>query len=237
MLSSKQLLWLAWGKVPELRGGIPVGKYDVTLNSQNWLSPPCLHWSYAIIMWEVLSRQIPFEGNSCLYYLFACVNRFISKFDETLSFCSAALWLNLNGATRLICVCVCVWSEVTNPMQIMFSVLRGIRPDTTLDSLPADIPSRETLISLMTCGWTTKPEERPSFLSKLSQITHLQEFLSSRSLQIPPSQRMTLCWTSLTVVFQDLKSCSSVQKCTLTKQWLSHCFLSHYWKVLCWIVL
>ncbi|XP_056276822.1 receptor-interacting serine/threonine-protein kinase 2-like [Pseudoliparis swirei] len=78
-------------------------------------------YSYAIIMWEVLSRQIPFE-------------------------------------------------EVTNPMQIMFSVLRGIRPDTTLDSLPADIPSRETLISLMTCGWTTKPEERPSFLKCLIEL-------------------------------------------------------------------
>ncbi|TMS09967.1 receptor-interacting serine/threonine-protein kinase 2 isoform X1 [Larimichthys crocea] len=78
-------------------------------------------YSYAIIMWEVLSRQIPFE-------------------------------------------------EVTNPMQIMFSVLRGIRPDTSLDSLPADIPSRETLISLMTCGWTSNPDERPSFLKCLIEL-------------------------------------------------------------------
>nr|XP_020442407.1 receptor-interacting serine/threonine-protein kinase 2 isoform X2 [Monopterus albus] len=78
-------------------------------------------YSYAIIMWEVLSRQIPFE-------------------------------------------------EVTNPMQIMFSVLRGMRPDTSLDSLPADIPSRETLISLMTCGWTSNPDERPSFLKCLIEL-------------------------------------------------------------------
>nr|QDH76356.1 receptor interacting serine/threonine kinase 2 [Channa punctata] len=78
-------------------------------------------YSYAIIMWEVLSRQIPFE-------------------------------------------------EVTNPMQIMFSVLRGTRPDTSLDSLPAEIPSRETLISLMTCGWTSNPDERPSFLSCLIEL-------------------------------------------------------------------
>ncbi|KAK2895531.1 receptor-interacting serine/threonine-protein kinase 2-like isoform X1 [Channa argus] len=78
-------------------------------------------YSYAIIMWEVLSRQIPFE-------------------------------------------------EVTNPMQIMFSVLRGMRPDTSLDSLPADIPSRETLISLMTCGWTSNPDERPSFLNCLIEL-------------------------------------------------------------------
>ncbi|XP_076601237.1 receptor-interacting serine/threonine-protein kinase 2 isoform X1 [Chaetodon auriga] len=78
-------------------------------------------YSYAIIMWEVLSRQIPFE-------------------------------------------------EVTNPMQIMFSVLRGTRPDTSLDSLAADIPSRETLISLMTCGWTSNPDERPSFLKCLIEL-------------------------------------------------------------------
>lgn len=78
-------------------------------------------YSYAIIMWEVLSRQIPFE-------------------------------------------------EVTNPMQIMFSVLRGMRPDTSLDSLPAGIPSRETLISLMTCGWTANPDERPSFLKCLIEL-------------------------------------------------------------------
>ncbi|XP_071347177.1 receptor-interacting serine/threonine-protein kinase 2-like isoform X2 [Trachinotus anak] len=78
-------------------------------------------YSYAIIMWEVLSRQVPFE-------------------------------------------------EVTNPMQIMFSVLRGIRPDTSLDSLPAEIPSRGTLISLMTCGWTSNPDERPSFLQCLIEL-------------------------------------------------------------------
>lgn len=69
----------------------------------------------------------------------------------------------------------------------MFSVLRGMRPDTSLDSLPADIPSRATLISLMTCGWTTNPDERPSFLRKLTQITQLQELISGRGLQIPPT--------------------------------------------------
>ncbi|KAM7401008.1 hypothetical protein PAMA_005284 [Pampus argenteus] len=78
-------------------------------------------YSYAIIMWEVLSRQIPYE-------------------------------------------------EVTNPMQIMFSVLRGMRPDTSLDSLSAEIPGRQTLISLMTCGWTSNPDERPSFLKCLIEL-------------------------------------------------------------------
>ncbi|XP_026230425.1 receptor-interacting serine/threonine-protein kinase 2 [Anabas testudineus] len=78
-------------------------------------------YSYAIIMWEVLSRQIPFE-------------------------------------------------EVTNPMTIMFSVLRGMRPDTSLDSLPHEIPGRETLINLMSCGWTSNPDERPSFLKCLIEL-------------------------------------------------------------------
>ncbi|XP_068593731.1 receptor-interacting serine/threonine-protein kinase 2-like isoform X2 [Cebidichthys violaceus] len=103
-------------------------------------------YSYAIIMWEVLSRQIPFE-------------------------------------------------EVTNPMQIMFSVLRGTRPDTSLDSLPPDIPSRETLISLMTSGWTTNPDERPSFLKCLIELEPMVrkfdeiDFLEA-VLEIKRSKRM-----------------------------------------------
>lgn len=60
----------------------------------------------------------------------------------------------------------CLGSEATNPMQIMFSVLRGTRPDTSLDSLPADIPCREILLHLMTSGWAANPDERPSFLSE-----------------------------------------------------------------------
>ncbi|XP_012670811.1 receptor-interacting serine/threonine-protein kinase 2 [Clupea harengus] len=78
-------------------------------------------YSYAIIMWEVLARRIPYE-------------------------------------------------EATNPMQIMFSVLRGTRPDTSLDSLPADIPCREILLHLMTSGWAANPDERPSFLNCLIEL-------------------------------------------------------------------
>ncbi|KAJ3594607.1 hypothetical protein NHX12_003914 [Muraenolepis orangiensis] len=72
-------------------------------------------YSYAIIMWEVLSRQIPFE-------------------------------------------------DATNPMQIMFCVLEGTRPDTGPASLPTDTPNRETLVDLMTGGWAADPEHRPTFL-------------------------------------------------------------------------
>uniref|UniRef100_G3PU65 Receptor-interacting serine/threonine-protein kinase 2 n=1 Tax=Gasterosteus aculeatus TaxID=69293 RepID=G3PU65_GASAC len=115
------------GSKPTEMGGtviyMPPEKYEAPKNGPSGRRADVKHdmYSYAIIMWEVLSRQIPFE-------------------------------------------------EVTNPMTIMFSVLRGIRPDTSLDSLPLDIPSRETLICLMTCGWTTNPDERPSFLKCLIEL-------------------------------------------------------------------
>ncbi|XP_028328653.1 receptor-interacting serine/threonine-protein kinase 2 [Gouania willdenowi] len=63
-------------------------------------------YSYAIVMWEVLSRQNPFE-------------------------------------------------EETN--------VCGARPDTSLSTLPSSIPSRETLVSIMTQGWTPNHNQRPSF--------------------------------------------------------------------------
>lgn len=75
-------------------------------------------------------------------------------------------------------------------MTIMFSVLRGMRPDTSLDSLSQDIPGRETLISLMTSGWTSNPDERPSFLSKLTQLTALQELIVGRIFNAHPSQKL-----------------------------------------------
>ncbi|XP_059915940.1 receptor-interacting serine/threonine-protein kinase 2 isoform X1 [Gadus macrocephalus] len=78
-------------------------------------------YSYAIIMWEVLSRQIPFE-------------------------------------------------DTINPMQIMFCVINGTRPDTGAGSLPADTPSRETLVRLMTCGWAGEPDDRPTLLQCLMEL-------------------------------------------------------------------
>lgn len=115
------------------------------------LSFTCLRNSYAIIMWEVLSRQIPFEGRSFV---------FIKWF-----FFYYPLFFICHSQNNFISLCR---TEVTNPMQIMFSVLRGTRPDTSMASLPADIPCRETLIDLMISGWTANPDERPSFLSKLT---------------------------------------------------------------------
>ncbi|XP_019383435.1 PREDICTED: receptor-interacting serine/threonine-protein kinase 2 [Gavialis gangeticus] len=71
-------------------------------------------YSYAIIVWEVMSRKQPFE-------------------------------------------------EVINPLQIMFSVSQGRRPDTSEDSLPVDIPHRTFVLNLMASGWAQNPDERPSF--------------------------------------------------------------------------
>ncbi|XP_051879835.1 LOW QUALITY PROTEIN: receptor-interacting serine/threonine-protein kinase 2-like [Pristis pectinata] len=78
-------------------------------------------YSYAIIMWEVLSRKQPFE-------------------------------------------------DATNPIQVMFSVLQGTRPDTSEESLPLEIPNREILIELMRSGWSQNPNERPSFIKCLIEL-------------------------------------------------------------------
>ncbi|XP_052032088.1 receptor-interacting serine/threonine-protein kinase 2 isoform X2 [Apodemus sylvaticus] len=78
-------------------------------------------YSYAVIMWEVLSRKQPFE-------------------------------------------------EVINPLQIMYSVSQGHRPDTSEENLPFDIPHRGLMISLIQSGWAQNPDERPSFLKCLIEL-------------------------------------------------------------------
>ncbi|XP_033838343.1 receptor-interacting serine/threonine-protein kinase 2-like [Periophthalmus magnuspinnatus] len=114
------------GSKPTEMGGtviyMPPEKYEPSANNRSRRAD-VKHdmYSYAIIMWEVLSREIPYD-------------------------------------------------EMNNPMQIMFSVIRGTRPDTSLDSLPAHIPNREILISLITSGWTANPDERPSFLKCLIEL-------------------------------------------------------------------
>ncbi|XP_063780139.1 receptor-interacting serine/threonine-protein kinase 2 isoform X2 [Pseudophryne corroboree] len=78
-------------------------------------------YSFAIIMWEVLSRKQPYEG-------------------------------------------------ATNPIQIMFSVVNGNRPDTSEESLPSDIPHRDLFMSLMKSGWASDPDDRPAFLKCLLDL-------------------------------------------------------------------
>ncbi|KAM8966850.1 receptor-interacting serine/threonine-protein kinase 2 [Pelodytes ibericus] len=78
-------------------------------------------YSYAIIMWEVLTRKQPYEG-------------------------------------------------ATNPMQIMFSVSKGNRPDISEESLPLDVHHRDVFVSLMQSGWANDPNDRPAFLKCLLEL-------------------------------------------------------------------
>ncbi|KAJ7338977.1 hypothetical protein JRQ81_012879 [Phrynocephalus forsythii] len=78
-------------------------------------------YSYAIIMWEVMSRKQPFE-------------------------------------------------DVINPLQIMYSVSQGRRPNTGEEYLPFDIPHRELMVSLIESGWAQNPNERPSFSKCLIEL-------------------------------------------------------------------
>lgn len=144
---------LSGSKPTEMEGTViymPPEKYDPSANNKSRRAD-VKHdmYSYAIIMWEVLSRQIPYD-------------------------------------------------EMTNPMQIMFSVLGGTRPDTSMDSLPAHVPNREILVSLITSGWTVNPDERPSFLKCLIELEPMVrsfddiDFLEA-VLEIKKSKRRAEC--------------------------------------------
>lgn len=63
-------------------------------------------------------------------------------------------------------ITVIILSGATTPMQIMFSVSKGSRPDISEESIPADMPHRDVFISLMQSGWASDPNDRPAFLSK-----------------------------------------------------------------------
>ncbi|KAJ6663930.1 hypothetical protein lerEdw1_008884 [Lerista edwardsae] len=62
------------------------------------------------------------------------------------------------------------FEDVINPLQIMYSVSQGKRPDTSEESLPLDIPHRTLMMSLMECGWAQNPDERPSFSKCLIEL-------------------------------------------------------------------
>ncbi|XP_077472029.1 receptor-interacting serine/threonine-protein kinase 2-like [Stigmatopora argus] len=91
------------------------------------------------------------------------------------------------------------YDEVSNPMKIMFNVLRGMRPDTGPDSLSRQIPGRDTLVCLMTCGWTANTDQRPSFLECLLELEPMVmkyteiDFLVA-VLQIKKSRHARLSW-------------------------------------------
>ncbi|KAM9096621.1 receptor-interacting serine/threonine-protein kinase 2 isoform X1 [Sarcophilus harrisii] len=98
---------------------MPPENYDLSQKSRASIKHDI--YSFAIIMWEVLSRKQPFE-------------------------------------------------EVINPLQIMYSVSKGNRPDTDTESLPLDIPHRTRMINLIEAGWAQNPDERPSFLKCLIEL-------------------------------------------------------------------
>ncbi|KAH0617586.1 hypothetical protein JD844_015997 [Phrynosoma platyrhinos] len=89
---------------------------------------------YAIIMWEVMSRKQPFEGQILFIYIISTL------------------------------------TDIINPLQIMYSVSQGRRPDISEESLPFDIPHRELMLSLMESGWSQNPDERPSFSKCLIEL-------------------------------------------------------------------
>ncbi|KAL4664749.1 hypothetical protein H8957_012867 [Semnopithecus entellus] len=62
------------------------------------------------------------------------------------------------------------FEDVTNPLQIMYSVSQGHRPVINEESLPYDIPHRAHMISLIESGWAQNPDERPSFLKCLIEL-------------------------------------------------------------------
>ncbi|XP_025250831.1 receptor-interacting serine/threonine-protein kinase 2 isoform X3 [Papio anubis] len=62
------------------------------------------------------------------------------------------------------------FEDVTNPLQIMYSVSQGHRPVINEETLPYDIPHRAHMISLIESGWAQNPDERPSFLKCLIEL-------------------------------------------------------------------
>ncbi|KAM6215704.1 receptor-interacting serine/threonine-protein kinase 2 [Rhynchocyon petersi] len=97
------------------------------------------------------------------------------------------------------------FDEVTNPLQIMYSVSQGHRPDTTEESLPFDIPHRTVMISLIESGWAQNPDERPSFLKCLIELEPiLRTFDEITFLEAVIKLKKTQSKTS-TILFNDKK--------------------------------
>ncbi|XP_075069857.1 receptor-interacting serine/threonine-protein kinase 2 isoform X2 [Mixophyes fleayi] len=123
-------------------------------------------YSYAIIMWEVLSRKQPYEG-------------------------------------------------AINPMQIMFSVANGRRPDTSEESLPSDIPHRDLFMSLMQSGWASDPDNRPAFLKCLLDLEPVINNYDEISilegiLKIKKTRSNMTCSSTPSVPVQDWRSSSNL---------------------------
>ncbi|XP_060099523.1 receptor-interacting serine/threonine-protein kinase 2 [Heteronotia binoei] len=62
------------------------------------------------------------------------------------------------------------FEDVINPLQIMYTVMQGKRPDTSEEYLPLHIPHRELMKTLIQNSWAQNPEERPSFSKCLIEL-------------------------------------------------------------------
>ncbi|XP_074126181.1 receptor-interacting serine/threonine-protein kinase 2 isoform X2 [Sminthopsis crassicaudata] len=130
---------------------MPPENYDLSQKSRASIKHDI--YSFAIIMWEVLSRKQPFE-------------------------------------------------EVINPLQIMYSVSKGNRPDTDTESLPPDIPHRTRMINLIEAGWAQNPDERPSFLKcliELEPVMRTFEDISILEAVLQLKKTKESCGTQVTV--------------------------------------
>lgn len=67
-----------------------------------------LHYSYAIIMWEVLSRQIPYEGNRFFYFYYVALQLFKMNLYPRLICHSLILFTCYLREFSSVCVFVCV---------------------------------------------------------------------------------------------------------------------------------
>ncbi|XP_066873151.1 receptor-interacting serine/threonine-protein kinase 2 isoform X5 [Kogia breviceps] len=120
------------------------------------------------------------------------------------------------------------FEEVTNPLQIMYSVSQGHRPDTNEESLPFDIPHRTLMISLIESGWAQNPDERPSFLKCLielepvlrtfEEITFLEAVIQLKKTK-SASSTVHLCDTKKMELFPNIPEscgCSQLHKTSVS---------------------
>ncbi|KAB1256541.1 Receptor-interacting serine/threonine-protein kinase 2 [Camelus dromedarius] len=109
------------------------------------------------------------------------------------------------------------FEEVTNPLQIMYSVSQGHRPDTKEETLPCDIPHRALMVSLIESGWAQNPDERPSFLKCLielepimrtfEEITFLEAVIQLKKTKVNWNRVTPLSSVKLLVLLEPRGSC------------------------------
>lgn len=117
-------------------------------------------------LWEIETL-----GLATVYLLINICNYFGSNIVQ-FKVLDIVFMFRYNFVTGKISACIsnkCIISTLTdviNPLQIMYTVMQGKRPDTSEEYLPLDVPHRELMKSLMESSWAQNPDERPSFSSQ-----------------------------------------------------------------------